>query len=122
MKAVVRTLSGEYNDSMTTLEKLRQNGIAVDLERLHSVAHKYGITELSVFGSSIRRDVSGDSDVDLLVSFADDAKVSLFDLMDLEDELAEVFGRPVDVVEPASLTNPIRRRSILSTKEQLYAA
>ena len=62
------------------------------------------------------------SDVDLLVSFAKSDEISLFDLMDLEAELAQLFHRPVDIVEKDSLTNPIRRTNILSSKELLYAS
>ena len=66
--------------------------------------------------------MSTDSDVDLLISFVNDAEVSLFDLMEIEERLQEIFGRPVDIVEPASLTNPVRRRNILGATERLYAA
>ncbi len=50
------------------------------------------------------------------------AEVSLFDLMELEGELSEAFGRPVDIVEPDAPTNPIRRQAILTAKQLLYAA
>ncbi len=63
-----------------------------------------------------------DSDVDLLVSFDPEAKVSLFDIMDLEMELEQLFMRPVDIVEPQALSNPIRRKNILRSREPLYAA
>lgn len=107
---------------MTTVEKLRRNGINIDLGELQRVAREYQISEISVFGSSIREDMSQDSDVDLLVRFAVEADVSLFDLMELEERFREVFGRPVDIVEPESLTNSVRRRSILANTERLYAA
>jgi len=107
---------------MTTAEKLQRNGILVDFDRLTALAREYGIKEISVFGSSIREDMSTDSDVDLLISFVNDADVSLFDLMEIEERLQETFGRPVDIVEPASLTNPVRRRNILGATERLYAA
>jgi predicted nucleotidyltransferase len=107
---------------MTTVEKLRRNGINVDLRELQRVAREYQISEISVFGSSIREDMSQDSDVDLLVRFDAEADVSLFDLMELEERFGEIFGRPVDIVEPESLTNSVRRRSILANTERLYAA
>ena len=107
---------------MDVVTKLEENGIRVDLERIASIAKAYSIEEISVFGSSMQVDISKDSDVDLLVTFEEKAEISLFDLMELEERLSEIFGRPVDVVEPAALTNPIRRRSILPTKQRLYAA
>jgi predicted nucleotidyltransferase len=77
---------------------------------------------VSVFGSAIRNDDSIPNDVDLLVVFEQNQDVSLFDVMELEASLTRLFGQPVDVVEPASLTNPIRRQSILASAERLYAA
>jgi predicted nucleotidyltransferase len=42
--------------------------------------------------------------------------------MDLEKQMAEIFGLPVDLVVPKARTNPIRRRNIPATVEPLYAA
>jgi uncharacterized protein len=107
---------------MDVLEKLKENGIPVDLERITAIARAYSIEEISVFGSSVRDDMTPESDIDLLVTFKNGAAISLFDLMELEEELSREFGHPVDIVEPDALTNPIRRRNILSTKQRLYAA
>ena len=63
-----------------------------------------------------------DSDVDLLVAFSATAEISLFDVTELEQELETLFDRSIDLVEREALTNPIRRRNILSTIEPLYAA
>lgn len=68
------------------------------------------------------QDMGQDSDVDLLVSFDPEVKVSLFDIMGLEVELEQLFMRPVDIVEPQALGNPIRRKNILASREPLYAA
>ena len=107
---------------MRAVDKLRENGITVDLDSLRAIAASYSIVEIAVFGSSIRKDMAADSDVDLLITFSERASVSLFDLMDLEERLSELFGRSVDIVEPDSLSNPVRRKAILSSKETLYAA
>lgn len=106
---------------MGAVDKLKENGIAVDLDSLAAIANSYSIVEIAVFGSSIRKDMDVDSDVDLLITFSEEASISLFDLMDVEDRLSELFGRSVDIVEPGSLSNPIRRRAILSSKETLYS-
>jgi predicted nucleotidyltransferase len=58
----------------------------------------------------------------VLVTFAPDATVSLFDLVDMKIELEEVFKRPVDVVEKDALRNPYRKREILSTAQVIYAS
>lgn len=85
-------------------------------------ARRWKVTELAIFGSAARADFRDDSDVDVLVSFEPDAQWSLFDLATMQQELAEVFERPVDLVEEAALRNPFRRRAILRTKQTLYAA
>ena len=59
--------------------------------------------EFSLFGSILRADFRSDSDVDVLVTFAPDARVSLFDLVDMQDELKDVFGRDVDLVEKEAI-------------------
>jgi predicted nucleotidyltransferase len=51
----------------------------------------------SFFGSVLRDDFTPDSDIDVLVSFAPDAKWSFFDLSDKEDDLSAIL---VDNVLP----------------------
>ena len=74
------------------------------------------------FGSMARGDFGPESDADLLVQFAPTAPWSAWDLLDLRRELADLFGREVDLVEERSLINPYRRRSILRDKRVFYAA
>lgn len=83
------------------------------------------ITEFSFFGSVLREDFRTDSDVDVLVSFAPDSHWTLLDLVRMENELAKLFGRRVDLVIRKSVErskNPRRRREILTTARQIYAA
>lgn len=78
-----------------------------------------------MFGSVLREDFRPNSDIDVLVSFTPDARISLFDLVDMENELKEVFGRDVDLVEKEAIQrseNYIRRKSILENTEVIYAA
>ena len=107
---------------MNVIDRLRENGIFFSFSELTHIALRYSVVELAVFGSSLSNDMRVDSDIDLLVTFRADAAISLFDIMDLEHDLEQLFRRAVDLVEPAALTNPIRRHNILSTSEPLYAA
>jgi len=107
---------------METIEKLKKNGIFLDYNDIIFLCKKYGINELSIFGSSIRDDFTQNSDVDILVSFGYKSEITLFDIMDLEDEFSQLLNRAVDIVEKESLKNPIRRNRILSTREIIYAA
>ena len=91
-------------------------------ENLADFSRRWKVTELALFGSVLRADFRADSDVDVLVTFAPDARWSLFDLATMQQELADTFGRSVDLVEEAALRNPFRRQAILRSKQTLYAA
>ena len=107
---------------METIERLRKNGIVLKYDDIIPLCKKYHITELSVFGSSIKDTFTPDSDVDILVSFSNNSGISLFDIMDLENEFSKLLKRQVDIVEKESLKNPIRKNRILTTREIIYAA
>jgi len=96
----------------------------VHLEKdvLAALCRRWRVQELSLFGSALRDDFGPESDLDFLVSFAPDAQWELFDLIDMREELAQAFGRPVDLVEKEALRNPWRRYEILRTREVIYAA
>jgi predicted nucleotidyltransferase len=96
----------------------------VDLppEQVSAFCRKWQIAELSLFGAVLRDDFRPDSDVDILVEFRPDHPWSLYDVVDMEDELAALVGRPVDLVMKGGLRNPIRRHEILRTRQVVYAA
>lgn len=95
--------------------------IAVDWERIQAFCRKWKVKELSLFGSVLRDDFRQDSDVDVLVVFEEAAPWGLWDIVDMQDELKEIFGREVDLVEKRALRNPFRKHHILKTHEVIYA-
>ena len=107
---------------MDTVEKLEKNGILLNYNDVAQLCKKYSISELAIFGSSLRDDFSKKSDIDILVSFDKNSEITLFDIMDLEDEFSNLLKRKVDIVEKESLRNPIRKKNILSSREIIYAA
>ena len=96
--------------------------ISVPHQQLADFCRRWQVTELSFFGSVMRDDFRPDSDVDVLVTFDSNADWSLFDLVTMQDELASVLDRKVDLLEEAALKNPYRRSTILQSKHVLYAA
>lgn len=94
--------------------------VEIPAANVESFCHKWRVRELSLFGSVLRDDFGPESDVDVLVSFADDAPWSLWDLTTMSDELAALVGRPVDLVEKEGLRNPFRRHTILGTRKVIY--
>src|SRR5438105_1835301 len=92
--------------------------IEMPSERIAAFCRKWRIVELSLFGSVLRQDFSPESDIDVLVVFAPEARYSLFDLGHMEEELKEVFDRDVDLVEKRAIEqsdNYIRRQHILDS-------
>ncbi len=101
---------------------LSMHDITLDKDAIFQLCKRYKVREFSIFGSFLRDDFKQSSDIDVLVSFFEDAPVSLFDMIDLENELSALFGRKVDLVEVESLSNPIRRKAILDSREIMYVA
>ncbi len=94
-------------------------------EKIIEFCRRWKITEFAVFGSVLRDDFGPASDVDVLVTFASDARWSLLDHVEMQDELTALFGRKVDLVNRRGIErsrNPIRRREILDSAEIIYAA
>jgi uncharacterized protein len=92
-------------------------------EKIADFCRRNRVKRLSLFGSAARNDFRPDSDVDLLVEFDENARVTLFDMVDLQDELSQIFGgRSVDLVTPSVLRNPFRRRSIEKDLEAVYVS
>ncbi len=92
--------------------------VPIPTEAIADFCRKWRVTEFAFFGSVIRDDFGPESDVDVLVSFAPDARYSLFDLVDMQDELKVVFGRDVDLVTRRAVErnmNALRRQDILDS-------
>ncbi len=99
--------------------------IKIPEDRLSEICKKYLVKELAVFGSALRNDFNKGSDVDLLIEFKPEAKISLFDLIDLKEDFEELFGREVDVVTKNAINrshNQIRKKAILENNRTIYAA
>lgn len=99
--------------------------IPIDRESLEAFCKRWKVGKLSLFGSVLRDDFGPSSDVDILVSFEPEARPSLLDHVAMKEELAEILGRPVDLVTRTAVErsrNPIRRDAILSSSEVVYAA
>jgi uncharacterized protein len=93
--------------------------IEIDKERLRDFCRRWKVTEFSLFGSVVRpEEFRPDSDVDVLVRFSSDAHWTLFDHMEMKDELREIFGREVDLASRQGIEemrNYLRRAAILES-------
>ena len=100
-------------------------GIAIPMPEVESFCTRWDVVELALFGSVLNENFGPDSDVDVLLNFAPDARCSLFDLVKMREELRSIFGRDVDVLTKRAVEssrNPIRRSAILKSARTVYAA
>jgi hypothetical protein len=109
---------------MTIPEPIRAH-LPFDEKWLEAWCRRWQVSELAFFGSVLRDDFRADSDVDVLIRFAESSQWSLLDHIAMEEELAAFFGRKVDLVSWRAVDgshNPIRRRHILDSAQVVYAA
>ena len=99
-------------------------GLPIDHTRMPALCRRYRIASLELFGSRAQGTARADSDVDLLVTFADGRSPGL-GFVTLAEELETMFDRPVDLLIRETVErdeNPIRRANMLRHTEPLYAA
>ena len=104
---------------------MTRHGVDIPEDRIADFCRRWKIAELALFGSVLREDFRPDSDVDVLASFAPEARWSLMDEVRMEDELVAILGRKVDFVDRWAVEhseNWIRRKAILGSAEVIYAA
>lgn len=96
--------------STPTLERVLST-----LRREEAGLRRRGILHAGVFGSVARGEDTPSSDVDILVEIDYASSFSTMDLMEIEEQLASLFGRRVDVVSAGGLEQKhagIRRDTI----------
>ncbi|MEM6552153.1 MAG: nucleotidyltransferase family protein [Planctomycetota bacterium] len=96
--------------------------ISTNTQAIADFCTRWGINELSLFGSVLRDDFRPDSDIDVLISFAPDADWDYWDWPAMKDDLRAILGRPIDLVVKESLRNPFRRHRILRERRVIHAA
>ena len=97
--------------------------VEFDRDELLDFLDRWKVSRLALFGSSVQDGFGPESDIDVLVSFTEDENWSLFDIFRMEDELAELLGREVDLVEEAAVEqspNHLRRKMIFESAELIY--
>ena len=75
-------------------------------ERMPDIRLRFGVRELALFGSVARNEARPDSDVDVLVKFAD--RPNFDNYMGLKLYLEELFGVRVDLATDGALREEIR--------------
>lgn len=99
---------------------MKYNTINIPQRRVEAFCRANGIRRLALYGSVLRDDFAPDSDVDVLVEFQPGARVGL-SFMRIQDELAALLGRQVDLHTPNSLSKYFRSE-VLAEAEPVYVA
>lgn len=104
---------------------MKLRNIDLPIEQIKEFCERWQIIEFALFGSVLRNDFRPDSDIDVLVTFAPDAKRGLSETLQMRDELQALFDRKVDFIVKAAIErseNWLRRKNILESAQVIYAA
>ena len=82
---------------------MKLQNIDLPMSKINVFCRKWQITEFALFGSVLRNDFNPESDIDILVSFAPNAKRGLTETMQMRDELEALFNRKVDLIVKAAI-------------------
>ena len=99
------------------------SSLTIPEEPLARFCQRWKIEGLALFGSALRDDFRPDSDIDLLVTFHEDANWGLLSHIQMQQELEALLGRSVDLVSHQAIMaspNWVRRNEILDTAKALY--
>jgi hypothetical protein len=96
--------------------------LPVSRSRLAEFCRRHHIRRLALFGSTLKKEATAQSDIDLLVEFEPDHVPGLLALAGMELELSELMGgAKIDLRTPAELSRYFRDE-VIATAETQYAA
>ena len=104
---------------------MSRNVFEIPSDKIADYCRRWKIIELALFGSALREDFNPKSDIDVLVTFDKDAHWTLFDMVDMQEELKDIFGRDVDLVSRRGIEssqNYLRRKEILSSAKVIHVS
>ena len=90
-------------NSSEALETLRRSEHALRVR---------GVTHAALFGSVARGNHRPDSDIDIMIEIDPDARIAVFDYVDLKEYIAGLFDEPVDVVNREGLKSHVRPAAV----------
>ena len=105
------------------LDPQLQERLGISTEQIAQLCQQWNITELALFGSVLSDQFHADSDIDILIRFAPDARQGLLTLAKIKHDLEASTGRVVDIALKESIENSenwIRRHEILKTAQVIY--
>ena len=96
----------------------------VDLEEIRpaiaELCRQLHVRRLDIFGSATRASFSPSSDVDVLVEFEMEAGDLFNRYFTLQEQLSQLFQRPVDVVMAGAIRNPYFKDAVDRDRINVY--
>ena len=102
-------------------QTLQLGNTQVDDSSLVAVCRRYGVKELSLFGSAARGEMRPESDIDVMVEFEPGVRIGVIKFESLIEELELLTGRRIDLVTKRGL-KPWIRPQVLQDARLIYAA
>ena len=96
----------------------KKRKIPVPVQEITQICQKYHICKLSLYGSVLRDDFHPNSDIDILIEFQP-GHTPGFGFIDIQDQLTDLFQRPVDLNTPQDLSRYFRDQ-VLAKAEVYY--
>ncbi len=91
----------------------------LSMDQLTEFCERHHIRKFALFGSVLREDFRPDSDIDVLVEFDPDQKISLLSLGSAQVEISQLIGREVDLKTEGFLS-PYFRQQVVDSAEVIY--
>jgi uncharacterized protein len=87
-----------------TLEQALQT-----LRKAEAELRAKGIVHAGIFGSTARGEQRADSDIDIIIDFDPEARITVFDYVGVKEDIAGLFDQPVDVIDRRGLKADLRQ-------------
>lgn len=101
-------------------QTLQLGNMQADDSSLVAVCRRYGVKELSLFGSAARGEMRPESDIDVMVEFEPGVRIGVIKFESLIEELELLTGRRIDLVTKRGL-KPWIRPQVLQDARLIYA-
>jgi predicted nucleotidyltransferase len=101
---------------------MNYHGVHIPKREIAEFCRRHDIRRLALFGSILREDFRLDSDIDVLVVFAPEARVGMFGLTRMQAELSQLLGKKVDLNTPGLLSERFRDEVLRNAEDQYVAA
>ena len=93
--------------------------IGIPQSEIEIFCQRHGIRKLALFGSVLTEDFNADSDIDVLVEYLPEKRITFLDMVQQEAQLTALIGRQVDLRTAMELSRHFRK-SVLNNAQVIY--